>query len=67
LQQVAVRELGPGGLERTRPAQVWVTASWLVAQAQAHGVRRISVDGRTWLAEKGAWNADAEATALTWS
>jgi len=65
LRARAVQELGPGGLARTRAP--WVTASWLMGHAKDHGLRRISVDGRTWTAARGTWEPDARATALTWS
>ena len=64
----AVRELGTGGLDRARvPGRAWVTASWLVAQAHAHGLRRVSMAGQTWQAARGTWTPDPHAVGLTWS
>jgi hypothetical protein len=68
LRAQAVRELGPGGLARAQVAtRAWVTASWLVAQARTYGLTRISMRGQSWTASRGSWQADTEATALTWS
>ena len=68
LRAQAVQELGPGGLDRARlPSRAWATASWLVAQSRAHGLRRISMAGQTWQAARGSWQPDPHATALTWS
>lgn len=63
LSRQAEQELGAGGLNR----RTWGAASWLVAQAKAYGLTRISMSGRTWTATRGTWVADPRATALVWS
>ena len=68
LEQLAVVELGPGGLSRARtPAVAWSTATWLVAQAASYGVSTVSARGHSWQARRGTWKPDPSATVLTWS
>ena len=68
LRQEAVRELGPGGLDRAQqPKRRWATATWLVAHARAYGLSRISVGGRTWTAGSGKWSPDTGAGQLRYS
>jgi hypothetical protein len=68
LQRQAVRELGPGGLQRAdQPGRRWATATWLVAQARAYGIVRVSIGGQTWTAASGTWEPDSAATELRYS
>ncbi len=68
LSSVAVAELGPGGLTRTRTAATtWTTATWLVAHASSYGVSSVRVRGQSWTAKRGTWKADPAAAALQWS
>lgn len=68
LGSVAVAELGPGGLTRTRTAATtWTTATWLVAHASSYGVSAVSVLGQSWTAKRGTWKADPTAAGLRWS
>ncbi|MCU1586905.1 MAG: hypothetical protein JWN31_398 [Frankiales bacterium] len=62
LTHQADQELGTGGLTR----RTWGSASWLVAQAKAYGLTRISMSGRTWTAARGTWAADPAAKGLVW-
>lgn len=61
LQAAAARELGRQYLDRTPAADLWLTASWVVAHADAYGVSAVTAGGRRWTAATGTWSADAAA------
>jgi hypothetical protein len=57
--------LGANGFtEGGATALGWRTASYLVANAQAFGVSKVSYAGQTWTAHRGTWESDPAATGV---
>ncbi len=68
LQRDAAVELGGGGLTAPAGAPLWTAASWVVAHADADGVRTVTAGGQRWTASSGRWVADPSVgTPLTYS
>jgi len=61
LSAAAGDELGPGRLHPTAPGQVWASAGWLVAHAEAFGVSAVTAGGQRWTRRSGQWQSDAAA------
>ncbi|MGO1315441.1 MAG: hypothetical protein ACTMIR_00155 [Cellulomonadaceae bacterium] len=52
--------VGPGELADTPPDRLgWVLAQWAVTQADAYGVRTVTVADQRWMREAGTWSAVA--------
>jgi hypothetical protein len=61
----SAREIGGNGRAADLTPASWVTASWLVANAEDLAVESVSFDGRTWTRSRGdrGWTTDAHARA----
>ncbi len=52
-------EMGAGRLSSGAAGQLWATATWLVAHADAFGVTAVTAAGQQWTRESGRWQAAA--------
>ncbi len=61
LTTAASDEMGAGRLHSSAAGQVWASATWLVAHADAFGVSAVTAAGQRWTRESGRWQPDAAA------
>ncbi len=61
LMSAAADELGAGRLHPSEAAQVWASAGWLVAHADAFGVSTVTAAGQRWTRAAGRWQSDQAA------